>query len=139
MRDPPTGNWWVKLGTEWVGYYPGNLYTSLAKSADTVALGGEIVDYARLPDAPPGTPHTKTDMGSGQFAAGRSPATVAYHYNMMYVDGNNNLLTLDGIQLVNTNPEGYDPDCYSGQLVSSMSGSQIFFFGGPGFSAQCAT
>lgn len=82
-------------------------------------------------------PHTKTQMGSGQFSGGRSAATVAYHYNMMYVDGNNSLQTLDGIQVVNTNPSGYDPACYSGELVTSTDGPQIFFFGGPGFSAQC--
>src|SRR4051812_938120 len=54
------GNWWLAVGSGWVGYYPGRLYGNgqLSRYAQVIDFGGETVG---LGDWPP--------MGSGRFAA----------------------------------------------------------------------
>ncbi|CAA7050571.1 unnamed protein product [Microthlaspi erraticum] len=57
-----SGNWWLMIGEELVGYWPGSLFTSLRDRAVRVQWGGEIVNQMS------GGRHTNTDMGSGHFA-----------------------------------------------------------------------
>jgi hypothetical protein len=60
------GNWWVRVGDQWLGYYPASLYNpaGLRSQADKVDWGGEIVDdVVHHPEA------TSTWMGSGHFPA----------------------------------------------------------------------
>src|SRR5262249_22851298 len=74
------GNWWVRIGAEWMGYYPASLYNAagLASMAERADWGGEIVD-----DAASHPESSKTDMGSGAFSsAGWTHA--AYMRNLMF-------------------------------------------------------
>ena len=73
------GNWWLKVGNEWVGYYPARLFTNLGlrNSADSIQFYGEVAD-ARLPAG-----KTRTDMGSGRWADTRWP-NAAYAHNLRY-------------------------------------------------------
>jgi hypothetical protein len=58
------GNWWLRVGNEWIGYYPAMLFgtTGLRTRADSIAFYGEITNSKR--DAPK---MTQTDMGSGHW------------------------------------------------------------------------
>ncbi|KAK1256730.1 hypothetical protein QJS04_geneDACA024042 [Acorus gramineus] len=55
-RDQNTGNWWLKLDDETIGYWPRSLFTSLGNSATTITWGGAALS---LGERPP--------MGNGHF------------------------------------------------------------------------
>lgn len=57
------GNWWIGVNQEWMGYYPGWMFTNdgLGSAADAVAWYGEILDY-RLDERT-----TLTCMGTGFY------------------------------------------------------------------------
>ena len=61
-----TGNWWLRVGGELVGYWPGSLFTSLKDKAEEVYWGGGIANEMT------GGRHTTTTMGSGHFAGDTS-------------------------------------------------------------------
>ncbi|CAN6682350.1 unnamed protein product [Malus baccata var. baccata] len=64
FKDPVTSNWWVQYGESiYVGYWPPQLFLALSYHATSVEWGGEV--YSPRVGT---TPHTETDMGSGQFA-----------------------------------------------------------------------
>ena len=58
MQDDVTGNWWFQVMGENVGYYPKELFTTLANGAMRSGWGGEI--YSSVIEASPA-------MGSGHF------------------------------------------------------------------------
>lgn len=119
------GNWWVRVGSEWMGYYPASLYSpaGLRFQADNVDWGGEIVDDPANHPEP-----TATWMGSGHFPpAGWQWA--AYMRNLSYqADSAGSLARLQGIPSV-TNPASYNIAVDFGG--TSTWGSN-FYWGGPG-------
>ncbi len=119
------GNWWVRIGAEWMGYYPASLYSEsgLASMADRTDWGGEIVDDADSHPEP-----TSTVMGSGAFS-GTGWTHAAYMRNLSYQsDPSGTLAPLQGTTQV-TNPASYD-------LTADFSGTggwgSSFYWGGPG-------
>ncbi|ERN06114.1 hypothetical protein AMTR_s00016p00060410 [Amborella trichopoda] len=44
-KDPKTANWWMIYKDEPVGYWPSSLFTSLARSANSIEWGGEVTDF----------------------------------------------------------------------------------------------
>ncbi len=123
------GNWWIRAGNEWVGYYPCSLFGSngLRYSAGSIAWYGEVVD---LDDGV----FTKTDMGSGQ------PALLGYGLAAFMC----NLTTYryrSGVpfhyqptKIATPTPLCYSLDDHS--LSGGLWGS-YFFFGGKGKSFWC--
>ncbi|ESW08799.1 hypothetical protein PHAVU_009G075700 [Phaseolus vulgaris] len=66
--DPNTGNWYLKLSNNIpVGYWPAEILSSLRHSAILVEWGGQVASSNIKKE----TPHTRTQMGSGEFASGR--------------------------------------------------------------------
>ncbi|CAH2042850.1 unnamed protein product, partial [Thlaspi arvense] len=59
--DKSSGNWWLEVQGEAIGYWPESIFTALADSARLVEWGGEIYD-AKL-----NVHHKTTQMGSGHF------------------------------------------------------------------------
>lgn len=119
------GNWWVRIGGEWMGYYPAALYndTGLRSMADQVDWGGEIVDDADHHPEP-----TSTVMGSGAFP-GSGWTRAAYMRNLRYQSAANGTMAgLQGVPQV-TNPAAYD-------IASDFTGTggwgSYFYWGGPG-------
>jgi len=119
------GNWWVRVGNEWMGYYPNGLYSAagLRDQAESVDWGGEIVDdNANHPEP------TSTWMGSGHFPY-EGWQRSAYMRNLMYQsDAAGTMLPLQAYSSV-TNPAAY-------QIVTDFSGAtnwgSNFYWGGPG-------
>jgi hypothetical protein len=123
------GNWWVMVNGEWMGYYPGTLFSPLGMGpqADYVAWGGEVYESG----VHPGT--TGTDMGSGLFpweGFGRA----AYMRNLLYQsDPTGSMLPFTGIA------DASNPDCYDirADFSSSTPWGQNFFWGGTGRNSAC--
>ncbi|KAE8677834.1 hypothetical protein F3Y22_tig00111495pilonHSYRG00092 [Hibiscus syriacus] len=73
--DPKTKNWWLKYGNDKpVGYWPAaTLFTYLTQRATTVEWGGQV--YSKTVHT---SSHTKTAMGSGDFASVHMGMHVTY-------------------------------------------------------------
>lgn len=126
-KDGPTGNWWLRVGPTWVGYYPRARFDSagLADHADRIDFGGEIVNV-RSNNA-----HTSTDMGSGAFPD-QGWQRAAYQRNIRYLD------TRSMVRDATLTPSVTDPFCYDIQLSNGESPwGTYFFFGGSGYNALC--
>lgn len=128
FKDGAAGNWWLKYGDIWVGYYPRTRFDAngLANNAWSIDFGGEIIDNR------PGGRHTGTDMGSGAYPASWFQY-AAYQKNILYVNMSN----------VYTDPSGLaasrdDAYCYDISLGNDPGNwGRYFFFGGPGYNANC--
>jgi len=119
------GNWWIRIGNEWMGYYPASLFSNagLRNQAGRVDWGGEIVDDVAFHPEP-----TSTWMGSGQFPAAGWQRT-AYMRNLMYqTDAAGTMTAYQGF------PSATNPNAY--QIAADFSGStswgSYFYWGGPG-------
>lgn len=121
------GNWWVRVAGEWLGYYPGALFSSagLGPFADEVVWYGEVYT-SKYPSA------TTTDMGSGAFAeAGINRAAymrdINYYWSPIYF-----------WRWSHAPVKATDAACYSkdGPFHSpDPDWSNWFFYGGPGADA----
>ncbi|XP_068668023.1 protein neprosin-like isoform X1 [Aristolochia californica] len=124
-KDDSTGNWWLSYeqgssGEVWVGYWPGSLFTHLAKSADRVDWGGETT----------GTPgYSYPPMGSGKLpSAGYKFA--AYARNIQYFNDQN---AIEDVPSQLTTDET-KKSCYQLEDGGNDVGNfgRHFYFGGPG-------
>jgi hypothetical protein len=144
-RDADTGNWWVQLDDEWVGYFPGSLFTALDGSADSITMGGRVLNSARLPTAPPGQTHTRTQMGSGRDGMEMDRTTTAYHTDLQNIDEHGEIEYLGWASFsLNDNLARYDPTCYNGKIsyfdekvAGIVMPKTYYFYGGSGVSPFC--
>ena len=119
------GNWWVRCNGEWIGYYPGSLYSTsgLRSKADTVGWWGEVVDSSDHS----GT--TKTDMGSGNYPS-LGWQYSGYAHNLKYQSGTAGSLSIyTGGSNDVTNTAWYDLETH---FSSGSSWESYMWLGGPG-------
>lgn len=124
------GNWWLRVGDSWAGYYPGSLFEgnrspsgSLGDHADRVAFGAEVYDSEAVAGM------TSTDMGSGQWADAQWP-WAAYQRNLMVqVDsaGTMDDFDADGLSVDSPSMYGLETHLRSGEGWGSYQ-----WLGGPG-------
>ncbi|QTE02310.1 neprosin family prolyl endopeptidase [Streptomyces cyanogenus] len=119
------GNWWVRVGDEWMGYYPAALFnsTGLHDQAQVVDWGGEIVDdVTNHPEA------TSTWMGSGHFP-NEGWSRAASMHNLAYQSDSAG--TMAGFR---GNPSVTNTNAY--QITTDFSGTttwgSFMYWGGPG-------
>jgi hypothetical protein len=127
-KDGTNGNWWLKYGDTWVGYYPRSRFDSygLRDQAGQVTFGGEIVNMRAAGR------HTSTDMGSGRFP-GAGFRKAAYQRALRYFDTTSVSRPASGLT-----PYRTDMYCYNVLLYSATGAWQrYFFFGGSGYNANC--
>ncbi|MBO0612411.1 neprosin family prolyl endopeptidase [Thiothrix fructosivorans] len=126
QRDSVNGNWWLKYGDMWVGYYPSKLFDSngLKNQASSVDWGGEILDAVDKA-------HTSTDMGSGAFPQ-LGYKKAAYTRNIRYLN-TSNVWTKSKLTVSRTNAKCYDITV----TPSTGSWGTYFYFGGSGYNSQC--
>ncbi|XP_024989790.1 uncharacterized protein LOC112524264 [Cynara cardunculus var. scolymus] len=124
-KSPRNGNWWLKMGSDVVGYWPTSLFTDLQEHATSIAFGGEVFTFQTS------GPHTSTQMGSGHFSM-EGFGKASYIRNMEVVDGQFKLNPASNVNVSAENENCYD--VISG--VADNWGSYIFF-GGPGKNPKC--
>jgi len=118
------GNWWVRVGNEFMGYYPSGLYNvaGLRDQADSVDWGGEIVDDGSHPEP------TSTWMGSGHFPS-EGWQHSAYMRNLAYQsDAGGTMVAISGYPHV-TNPNAYT---IATDFGGATTWGSNFYWGGPG-------
>jgi hypothetical protein len=112
------GNWWLQLGGQWVGYYPGSIYGGgqMSRNAQLIEYGGETVGSWIWPP-----------MGSGQFANAWW-THAAYQRNIWYRD------TASGTHWAGLTAAQPSPSCYTddGPAWGGSGWGIYFFLGGPG-------
>ncbi|KAF3775087.1 hypothetical protein EJ110_NYTH51382 [Nymphaea thermarum] len=126
-RDPKTAHWWLRIGDEWIGYWPRTIFTTLASGATRLEWGGEIINEGR-------TGHTTTDMGSGHFPSEGLDGVSASFNTLLYVDQNDKVMKPTSVSELVSRPK-----CYNLKVLGDAGGNRgyTFFFGGPGRNADC--
>ncbi|XP_056842896.1 uncharacterized protein LOC130495515 [Raphanus sativus] len=124
-KDRLHGNWWLSLGDDntLVGYWPAEIFTTLADHAGLVQWGGEITNAQTFGR------HTTTQMGSGRFPE-EGFRKASYFRNLEIVDHNNSLLSIESIDTQVDDPKLYDLNNH----FTDEWGSYFFYGGGPGSS-----
>uniref|UniRef100_A0A0D9X7J7 Neprosin PEP catalytic domain-containing protein n=1 Tax=Leersia perrieri TaxID=77586 RepID=A0A0D9X7J7_9ORYZ len=117
-KDPASGNWWLQVAGNYVGYWPSSIFTRLQTGvADTVQWGGEVY-----------SPKITQPMGSGHFPA-EGFGNAAYMRAIQVVDSSNQLKPPNGVGLI-----APLPNCYQVTTSSSTTTSwgTYIYHGGPG-------
>ena len=106
---------------ELVGYWPAEIFTSLAYHVETIEWGGKIVNSQSF------CRHTKTQMGSGHFPD-EGFENSGYFCNLEVVYDNNSIQSIQYLKGITTNPE-----CYKIKDLLTREWDTHFFLGGLGF------
>jgi hypothetical protein len=118
------GNWWLYVGSEWMGYYPASLFSNpgLRDQADRILFFGEIVDSASHAAA------TQTQMGTGYFAEYRWPYASFQRLLRYQNNAAGSMTDYDGAVII-TDSKEYDAELH---MDSGTNWNSYFWFGGPG-------
>ncbi|KAL2652286.1 hypothetical protein R1flu_020414 [Riccia fluitans] len=129
FRDEQSGNWWLMLNDEPVGYWPSHIFTGkLRDSAEYMEFGGEIINSK----AGEKRRHTRTNMGSGYYPEA-GDRVAAYQRNLQIVNENNQLRDAP-ISL----GRAEQPACYNARISTDVpEWESHFFYGGNGHSKRC--
>ncbi|KAM0020114.1 putative neprosin [Helianthus debilis subsp. tardiflorus] len=124
-KEPRSGDWWLQLGDEQIGYWPSSLFSYLSASASQIQWGGEVVNSRSNGH------HTTTEMGSGRFSE-QGLSKASYIRNIETVDESNHLRTPNNIY---TNAD--ENSCYD--ILAGIDGNwgSYVYFGGPGRNINC--
>lgn len=129
-----SGDWWLSVNNQWVGYYPRALFSStgLQSNAAKIDFGGEVTNASVWN-------HSSSDMGSGQFSSAWWQH-AAYMRMLRYNDSNPYGSALTWAEATNVTPTQTNANCYdvTKYPITNISWwNTHFFYGGPGFSASC--
>jgi hypothetical protein len=100
------GNWWIQLDNEWIGFFPGSLWSGGFTRTGLVQFFGEVYAESASPC---------TDMGNGEFADNTAAASIS---SVTYPNG----------PATNLSVNQTDPTLYTAALNGTTGGR----FGGPG-------
>ena len=123
-----TGDWWLSVQGEWVGYYPRGAYIGIANHATTIDYGGEILDGRT------GGRHTMTDMGSGAFPSAWW-TQAAWMNQIRYNDSNPSGSGITWAEATGLTATRTDAACYdiSEFETTDPNWHTFIFYGGPGY------
>lgn len=128
-KNPSLGRWSLRIQDVDVGYWPQDLFTFLKVApADTVSWGGEVVNLGQ------DGRHTSTQMGSGHLPSEGFFGKASFFRHVSIVDGGSTGRDPENLQKQVTKPGCYD------LIINEAERSQLgvnFYYGGPGYSAQC--
>ena len=118
------------MNDQLVGYWPQSIFKYLASSATELDWGGEIYN------SKPGGLHTKTQMGSVHFP-NEGYGKASYFRNIGYMDNSGKFIDVEAQTL---KKYATRPSCYNVEVANNTNGGfgTHFYFGGPGYSTQCA-
>jgi hypothetical protein len=128
-----SGNWWIAFDSEWVGYFPEDLWkkenVSYSRSG-LVQMFGEVAAQVQTPC---------TDMGNGQTSEKETAARVA---SVAYVNGPTVAMTLRSSPDIppDTATKEADPEAKPVPVYtvgfSTATTTRSFRYGGPGVDGQ---
>ncbi|XP_076894648.1 protein neprosin-like isoform X1 [Bidens hawaiensis] len=123
-NDKGSGNWYMDLNGEILGYWPSNLVPHLRDGATLIEWGG-VVNTGSIG-------HYITQMGSGEFPQ-QGYRKASYIRNIQTVDASNTLTIPTNLETASKKgcyeiSPGYESDSYWGTNI---------FFGGPGRNTNC--
>ncbi|PRQ51216.1 putative neprosin [Rosa chinensis] len=125
-KHQSTGQWWVMLQDQALGYWPDKILPSLRGSADAVSWGGEIYNSEI------GGRHTSTQMGSGHFPS-EGYGKASYFRNIQYLANSGKFVDAQGLI-----PYVTKPPCYNLIMKNKAPGfGNHFYYGGFGYSERC--
>ena len=124
------GKWWFQVQDQVLGYWPGTIFNYLVSSASRIEWGGEVYN-AELGDH-----HTRTQMGSGHFG-NEGYGKASYFRNIGYMDNSGKFIDVEAQSLKKYATRS---SCYNVEVANNTNGGfgTHFYFGGPGYSTQCA-
>ncbi|GAB4842374.1 hypothetical protein Ancab_012344 [Ancistrocladus abbreviatus] len=128
FKDDVTGVWWLRVQDALLGYWPAELFPDLLSGANTVRWGGQI--YNTLVAGR----HTATRMGSGLFP-GEGYRKASYMSQMLYVNSTHYVVDPEELVQIVSKPAGYSLGLHVQHGTPDKG--VYFFYGGPGFSAEC--
>ncbi|KAK2632633.1 hypothetical protein EUGRSUZ_L01300 [Eucalyptus grandis] len=113
-KDQVTGDWWLRIQDENVGYWHKDLFTHLKGPAEAIHWGGEIVNTK---------PRVLIRFGG-----------ASYFRHLKFLD--DGFIERDPVNLQTFVTK---PNCYDLLLYMDPPGTfgVNFYYGGPGFSSQC--
>ncbi|KAM7254472.1 hypothetical protein ACFE04_003852 [Oxalis oulophora] len=128
-KDKQTGNWWLQVQNQVIGYWSRSIFTSLKDVATKIDWGGEVINQQKHGR------HTSTQMGSGHFPRELRKGTrrASYIRNLAYVDQFHGLKDATSLSTYVSKPS-----CYDLLVVNKANdwGTHLYF-GGPGYSKIC--
>ncbi|KAK9063462.1 hypothetical protein SSX86_017332 [Deinandra increscens subsp. villosa] len=124
-RDTKSGDWWLTVGSEVMGYWPATLFTDLRDHATSVEYGGEVFSGTL------GGAHTSTQMGSGHFPD-EGFGKAAYVRNLRVIYEDNMLNDVSNLQTFVDKAE-----CYGVRNGYGDDWGNYIYFGGPGYNPNC--
>ncbi|XP_024989792.1 uncharacterized protein LOC112524267 [Cynara cardunculus var. scolymus] len=123
-KEPKSGNWWLKVGSSLVGYWPATLFPNLQEKATLVEFGGEV--YNGLLG-----PHTSAEMGSGHFS-NEGFGKAAYIRNLEVIDRKHKTNPLSKFSLL-----AEKRSCYDITTGFADNWGHYIYFGGSGNEPTC--
>ncbi|KAI3733475.1 hypothetical protein L6452_12918 [Arctium lappa] len=124
-KDPNSKDWWLKVGSSLVGYWPASLFADLREHATLIEFGGEVYN-SQFPGL-----NTSTQMGSGHFPD-EGFGKASYIRNVEVVDGKNVLNPVSNVNLF-----AEKPNCYDVTSAFTHDWGNHIYFGGPGKNPKC--
>ncbi|XP_019057173.1 PREDICTED: uncharacterized protein LOC104806411 isoform X2 [Tarenaya hassleriana] len=121
-QDRATGDWWLVLNDEYIGYWPKSLFTAsgLAEGASFVSWGGEV--YSPVTEKSP-------SMGSGHFPD-EGFRKAAYVNGLKVIASTGQAITPTSYSLKTFSDS---PKCYRAEYKPAYGEwSSGIFYGGPG-------
>ncbi|XP_054795364.1 uncharacterized protein LOC129300791 [Prosopis cineraria] len=126
-KDTYTNKWWLQYNEEKnIGYWPPELFSAMKSNAESVEWGGEV--YSTRVGT---SPHTGTQMGSGQFPGPLFYACGAVTRMRIH----DNYPSLKSPAYVQTFTDEYF--CYDARYVGDYVEDPEFYYGGPGRNPMC--
>ena len=124
LQDPANGNWFLKVDEDdkEIGFWPKNVFTTLANGANYVEWGGEVFSLPNVPSPP---------MGSGTKFLVEDTKYSAYCRMIKIIDENNNVVNaVDTKTFQDLDFKQYDVKDEGNTGESEVQ--HLVLFGGPG-------
>ncbi|KAI3817530.1 hypothetical protein L1987_11325 [Smallanthus sonchifolius] len=123
-KDVKSGDWWLRVGSEVIGYWPATLFSDLRDHATSIQYGGEVYSEKS-------SKHTSNQMGSGHFPD-EGLGKAAYARNLEVVDEMNNVNPVSEVGIF-----ADKPNCYDVKSGYNAVWGNYIYFGGPGYNPKC--
>ncbi|XP_059441823.1 protein neprosin-like [Corylus avellana] len=129
-QDKSTGNWWLKVGNDSLGYWPKEIFTHLATGASSIRYGGVTF-------SPPNI-RTPVPMGNGFLPVDFAPLKAGLFIRVQMMKADNPFIDINSEMIHNFHDIG--GQCYGLVDVSDIVNmGKSFNFGGPGGSCMLRT